>query len=179
MSGILIAIIIGGIYFELQTPGVGFPILASLVALVLYFTPYYLNGLAENWELIAFGIGIILISLEVFVIPGFGVAGIMGIILTVGALILAMLNNDNFDFSFVGSSDIFLATITALTGLVGAIIVMAIGGVRLANSKVFQRISLEDVQDAGQGFSSSTYKTKSLVGKTGKVIYDFETQRTH
>jgi len=39
VSGILILIIIGGIYFELQTPGVGFPILASIVAVILYFVP--------------------------------------------------------------------------------------------------------------------------------------------
>lgn len=167
VSGILIAIILGGVYFELQTPGVGFPILASAVALILYFTPYYLNGLAENWELIAFGIGVLLIALEIFVIPGFGVAGISGIILTCGALALAMVNNDNLDFSFVGSGDLYIATITTLTGLVGAILVMAIGGVRLANSEVFKRISLEDVQDTSKGFSSSTYKSKSLVGKTG------------
>ncbi|MEP2024640.1 MAG: nodulation protein NfeD, partial [Reichenbachiella sp.] len=51
VSGILILIILGGIYFELQTPGVGFPILAALIAIILYFTPYYLNGLAENWEI--------------------------------------------------------------------------------------------------------------------------------
>lgn len=167
VSGILIALILGGIYFELQTPGIGFPILASLVALILYFTPYYLNGLAENWELITFGIGILLIAVEIFIIPGFGVAGILGIILTCGALILAMLNNDNLDFSFVNSGDIFIATITTLTGLVGAMIVMIIGGVRLANSKVFSRVSLEEVQDTSKGFSSSTYKSKSLVGKAG------------
>ena len=54
LSGILILIVIGGIYFELQTPGVGFPILAAMVALTLYLVPHYLNGLAENWEIAAF-----------------------------------------------------------------------------------------------------------------------------
>src|SRR5690606_3365527 len=34
ISGILILIIIGGIYFELQTPGVGFPIIAAFIALL-------------------------------------------------------------------------------------------------------------------------------------------------
>ena len=52
LSGILILIIIGGIYFELQTPGVGFPILASVIAGILYLVPYYLTGLAANWEII-------------------------------------------------------------------------------------------------------------------------------
>ncbi len=65
VSGILILIIIGGIYFELQTPGVGFPILAAIVATLLYFVPYYLNGLAENWEVLIFFIGIILLAIFV------------------------------------------------------------------------------------------------------------------
>ena len=51
LSGILLLIILGGIYFELQTPGVGFPILAAGIAATLYFIPYYLTGLAANWEL--------------------------------------------------------------------------------------------------------------------------------
>ncbi|WP_421869683.1 NfeD family protein [Marinoscillum sp.] len=169
VSGILILVIIGGIYFELQTPGVGFPILASIIATVLYFTPYYLNGLAENWEIIAFFAGVALIAAEIFVIPGFGVAGISGLILTLGSLILVMLNNDAFDFSFVNMDDIFIAVATTLAGLLGSIIIMFLGGVRLANSKVFQRIALSDVQNHDQGFTSSFYKEKSLVGKKGKA----------
>src|SRR5690606_16525795 len=73
ISGILILIIIVGIYFELQSPGVGFPILAAFIALLLYFSPYYLHGLADNWEIIIFFIGIGLIMVEIFVHPGFGV----------------------------------------------------------------------------------------------------------
>src|SRR5690606_27607169 len=91
VSSILILIIIGGIYFELQTPVVGFPLLAAFIALLLYFTPYYPIVLAENWEIIIFFVGIGLLLVEIFVIPGFGVAGISGITLMVGGLILAML----------------------------------------------------------------------------------------
>ena len=47
ISGLLILLIIGGIYFELQTPGIGFPLFAAITALVLYLVPYYLNGLAD------------------------------------------------------------------------------------------------------------------------------------
>jgi len=49
ISGILILVIIGGIYFELQTPGIGFPLFAAITALILYLVPYYMNGLAEYW----------------------------------------------------------------------------------------------------------------------------------
>ncbi len=166
VSGILILIIIGGIYFELQTPGVGFPILASLVAAIIYFTPYYLNGLAENWEIIMFFIGVALLAAEIFVIPGFGIAGVSGLILTIGSLVLVMLNNDTFDFSFVNSGDLFIAVSTTIMGLFGAIIVMFIGGVRLTNTQFFNRIALQDVQDTSQGYSSN-FKSESFIGKTG------------
>ena len=82
MQGILILIIIGGIYFELQTPGVGFPILASVVAAVLYFAPLYLDGLAANWEIILFLVGVVLLGVEIFVLPGFGVAGVLGLVIS-------------------------------------------------------------------------------------------------
>ena len=47
VSGILIMMIIGGIYFELQTPGVGFPLVVALLGAILFFAPHYLEGLAE------------------------------------------------------------------------------------------------------------------------------------
>ena len=169
VSGILILIIIGGIYFELQTPGVGFPILASLIAVILYFVPNYLNGLAENWEILLFVVGIILIALEVFVIPGFGVAGILGLVCTIGSLVLVMLNNDWFDFSFVGGDQIFISVATVLAGLLGALIVMFIGGAKLLDSNVFKRIALQEVQDKQEGFISTVYKKKSLVGTKAKT----------
>ena len=170
ISGILIMVIIGGIYFELQTPGVGFPIAAAAVALILYLIPYYLTGLAENWELAMFIVGIILIALEIFVIPGFGVAGVLGIIATMGSLILIMLNNDFFDFSFVNGGDAFVAILTTLIAVVGAVAVMFILGARLTNSKAFDRIALVDTQNKEAGYTSSTYGSKHLVGKQGTAF---------
>ncbi len=166
VSGILILIIIGGIYFELQTPGVGFPIAASIIAALLYFIPYYLNGLAENWEIAMFIIGVILIAVEIFVLPGFGVAGVLGIVCTLGALVLVMINNDGFQFDFVDPGEIFKAIATTLAALLGAVIVMFFGGVRLANSRVFSRIALQETQESQEGFTSMFYDD-SLVGKKG------------
>lgn len=164
VSGILILIIIGGIYFELQTPGVGFPILAAIVAVILYFVPNYLNGLAENWEIILFVVGVILIAVEIFVIPGFGVAGVLGLILTLGSLVLVMLNNDFFDFSFVGGTELIIAVAVVSLGMIGAIVVMFVGGASLANSNAFKRIALQETQAKEEGFTSTFYKEKSMVG---------------
>ncbi|MDE6049343.1 MAG: nodulation protein NfeD, partial [Paramuribaculum sp.] len=78
VQGILIMLIVGGIYFELQTPGMGFPSVVAIMAAVLYFLPLYLTGIASSWVILLFLVGLLLLLLEIFVIPGFGIAGIAG-----------------------------------------------------------------------------------------------------
>lgn len=166
ISGILILVILGGIYFELQTPGVGFPLIAAVTALVLYLVPYYLNGLAANWEVIALFGGLVMIGLEIFVIPGFGIAGVLGIALTVGSLILIMVNNDTFDFHFVQPNELILAVAATLGGLLGGIVVMFIGGARLSNMEFFKRVALVTSQERAQGYTSS-FREETMTGKKG------------
>ena len=103
---------------------------------------------------------------EIFVIPGFGVAGIGGIILMTGSLILVMLNNDFFDFSFVDANDITSAAAATLSGLLASILLMFFGGVRFTQSKVFKRISLEDTQEKSEGYTSN-FNQQSYMGKKG------------
>ncbi len=167
VSGILLLIILGGIYFELQTPGVGFPLLAAVVAAILYFVPYYMNGLAENWEILLFIIGIILIVVEVFVIPGFGIAGVLGIICTISGLTLVMLENDALDFTFVPDYKILISLGTVLSSVAIGVILLFFGGVRVVNSKAFRRISLETTMDKKEGYTSPI--NTDLVGKKGKA----------
>jgi membrane-bound serine protease (ClpP class) len=167
ISGILILIIIAGIYFEMQAPGLGFAGLAALVALILYLIPYYLNGLAENWEIIAFFIGIMLIGLEIFVIPGFGVAGISGIVITVGSLVLIMVNNDAFDFEFVRMNDLLLALAASLGGMLGGGILLFVLGSKLSGTRFYSRVALTDTQDSSKGYTSNVLVKESLKGKSG------------
>lgn len=166
ISSILILVIIGGIYFEMQTPGLGFAGLAALVALILYLVPYYLNGLADNWEIIAFFIGMGLIAVEIFVLPGFGIAGIAGIVLTMISLFLIMLNNDAFNFEFVPMNDIIYALIAAVGGTLGGIILLLVGGSKLPDTRFFKKIALTDTQNRSEGYVSFQF-SESLVGKKG------------
>jgi membrane-bound serine protease (ClpP class) len=182
ISGLLILIIIGGIYFELQTPGVGFPLFAAITALVLYLVPYYLNGLADYWEIIALFVGLGLLAVEIFVLPGFGIAGIAGIALTVSSLILIMLNNDFFNFDFVPLGDIVVAGTAAIGGLAGGLLLLFFGGARLAETAAFRRIALTDTQDSKNGYTVNPLL--NMVGKkgvaqtvlrpSGKVLIDQE-----
>lgn len=183
ISGILILVILGGIYFELQTPGIGFPLFAAITALVLYLVPYYLNGLAEYWEIIALFVGLLLIAAEVFIIPGFGIAGVAGIGLTLLSLVLIMLNNDFFNFEFVPLGDIVQAAFVAVAGLTGGFLLLIFAGPKLLDSKAFQRLALNDAQNSSEGYtvnanSQSMLKKKGIahtvLRPSGKILLDGE-----
>lgn len=98
LQSIFLMMIIGGIYFELQSPGLGLPSVIALLGAVLYFSPLYMHGLALNWEIVLFVIGLILLGIEIFVTPGFGVAGVLGIVLALTSLVFAMVDNDMLYF---------------------------------------------------------------------------------
>ena len=104
-QGLMIMLIVGGIYFELQTPGVGFPLAAAVAGALLYFAPLYVEGLAANWELLLFILGIVLVMVEIFVTPGFGVPGIAGIAAIVVGLTFALMDTDLLRFVWRGELD--------------------------------------------------------------------------
>lgn len=162
-QSILILIIIGGIYFELQTPGVGFPLVAAIVAGILYFSPLYIEGLAQNWEILLFVVGLLLIALEIFVIPGFGIAGVSGIILVVSGFFLSLLDNVNFNFEGVSSAETGRATLTVLIGFVlGTVTVVWLSSL-IGTKGMFRRMAL--VTDL-ENTTSSPLLT-GMIGKEG------------
>jgi membrane-bound serine protease (ClpP class) len=169
VQGILILLIIGGIYFELQTPGIGFALVLAVIGAVFYFAPLYVDGLAEHWEIILFIVGIILLLVEIFVIPGFGVAGISGIALVVIGLALSLLSNVKLDFSGIGVLVIFKAfafvVFFVFTALVGSI--WASG--KLFSSGPFNRLALKRTQEKSEGFISSPEDIRNLIGKVGEA----------
>ena len=116
LQAILITLIFGGIIMELKTPGIGFPSAIACTAAVLYFAPLYIDGLAANWEILIFVVGIILLIFEIFVIPGFGIAGISGIIFILASLVLALIGNVNFNFDSVSTSEASKGLLTVVSG---------------------------------------------------------------
>ena len=169
LSGILIMIIIGGIYFELQTPGIGFPLAASILAAVLYFAPLYLGGLAENWEILIFVLGIILVALEIFVIPGFGVAGISGIILIVTGLTLSMIDNINFEFTLPSLFPVVKSLFIVMVSMLMSIVLSIWLSNKLLTSGVspLKRFVLDSKQDVSEGFVAVDNENKKMLGMTG------------
>jgi membrane-bound serine protease (ClpP class) len=171
VSGILILVIVGGIYFELQTPGIGFPLLAALSAAVLYFAPMYLEGLASNWHVVVFVAGIALVAVEVFAIPGFGVTGVLGIIGILTGLIFGMV--DKIVFSFGPTENGIKEVLIASSIVLGSMLVAFIGSLWLSQklfspNRLFGSLALEKNQQVGEGYVSfDTNLQGSLIGKTG------------
>jgi len=169
ISGLLIMAIIGGIYFEMQSPGIGFPLGVAVIAAVAYFAPLYLEGLAAHWEILVFVIGVILVVVEIFVIPGFGVAGISGIVLMFVSLVLSLINNVNFDFEGVEIGDIGVAVTTVVVGVFGGFILSLYLGNKVftSNTGMFRNMSLKSVQNVSDGFVCIETGMFALKGKTG------------
>ncbi|MHC4220821.1 MAG: NfeD family protein, partial [Planctomycetota bacterium] len=79
VMGILVMLAMLGVYLELNTPGVGLPGLVAVICFTIIIGSKYLIGLANWVEVALFITGILLLMVEIFVLPGFGIAGVMGI----------------------------------------------------------------------------------------------------
>lgn len=170
-QGIMIMLIIGGLYFELQSPGIGFPLVVAILGAVLYFAPLYVEGLMAHWELVLFIAGIILIIVEIFVTPGFGVLGILGILAVILGLTFAMIDTDLLRYIPSGELSVgFLLRPIALVllSVTAAIVLSIILGRRVLThqSRVRSRLVLTSSMEAEQGYVSHTPE-RNLVGSAG------------
>lgn len=169
VSGVLIMLIVGGLYFELQSPGVGFPLAAAILGAVLYFAPLYLEGLVEHWEILIFFVGIILLAIELFVVPGFGFFGITGIILIVVSLALAMVGNDGLNFTIPDITNIVhalvIVSVSSLFGLIASYYLSK----KLFASESMLNLSLSTTQQRSQGFGIDIEAYKSVIGLQGEA----------
>lgn len=86
--GFLFFIAIVCIYIEMATM-TGFFGVISALAFAIFFWSKVMGGTADSLELAIFAVGLGCLALEVFVVPGFGVFGVSGILLVLGSLIMA------------------------------------------------------------------------------------------
>lgn len=152
-----------GLLFEVKTAGFGFGGIAGLTALGLFFGAHLLVGLAGWEELILLGAGLVLILVEVFLIPGFGLAGALGIVSLGGGVILAMLGR------FPTMADVG----TAMTVLAASILItgsLAYAFLRhLPWSRRLRGIFLQESTSRATGYVSSEARV-DLVGLEGTAL---------
>lgn len=173
LRGLCITFIFLGIYFELQSPGIGFALVIAIIAALLYFAPLYVEGLAANWEILLFVVGIILIFLEIFVVPGFGITGISGIIFTFMGLVLSMIKNVGFNFEMSGNGTITESILVVLSSFVISLAVMFAFFGRFSKSKLFKTLSLQTSENNSEGYRSTIFaEPANFIGKTGIAMSD-------
>jgi len=168
VQSLLILLIIGGIYFELQTPGIGFPLGIAVIAALLYFAPLYIEGLAQNWEILAFVAGVVLLVLEIFVIPGFGIAGIAGILLMLISLTLGVIDNIVFEFEGIAALSIVAKVFARI--LITVLVAFGLSlwlSRKVGMSGFFKGLSLDARQERSEGFIGIDTHQKEMIGKTG------------
>ena len=172
ISGILIMMILGGIYFELQSPGIGFPIIIAVLGAILYFAPLYLEGMAANWEILIFIVGLILIIVEIFAFPGFGVFGISGVVLSFTGLVLSLINNVDFNFEWVEPRSVIAAISTVSISFFGGIVICLYLAKKIFTTRtgIFNKLALNTIEDTNSGFISIDQDMLQLQGKTGTAF---------
>ena len=154
-----------GLFFEIKSPGFGVPGILGLACLALFFGSHLLVGLADMLEFIILFSGITLILIEILVIPGFGVAGISGIILCLYAffkmLIGAYPSPEDYQAAYMGLS------MGILTTVIAAVILFK----TLPQTELYKRLIPFTPQKSEAGFTISRgYET--LIGEKGKTTTD-------
>ena len=172
ISAILLLLIFGGIFLEVKTPGFGFGGITALVGIALFFAPHYVEGLAEVWEMALFLVGVILIVLEIFVIPGFGVAGVSGFILAVLGVGAALLGNRGISFEYVTVADVLNSIALVLVMLSTAILLVILAARHLVRSKAAYPYVDQSTQDKAEGYTAFNRSLAQLVGQEGEAFSD-------
>lgn len=156
ISGLLLAIGFAGIALEVFTAGWGGFGSIALIALGLFFAGHYFSGSASLGLVLLFGIGLALLLIEFFAIPGFGVTGIGGLALILLSVFLAF--------------DSFSAGLAAVAiGLLGTVVLVLVGFRKLPRSKVWSKLALDTSLSTDAGYLPRESRS-DLVGQTGTTI---------
>lgn len=165
VSSLLISLGLIGLFFEIKTPGWGVPGTLGLLFLTLFFGSHYIVNLADIIEIILFIVGAVLLLLEIFVIPGFGVAGVGGIILMIAGIYLSLVGQfKHVDPSSFSSAAGYLAFSLILT-ILGALVIIKL----FPKSSIWRTISLEESQLKDKGYIASR-DYRGYLGKEGKAL---------
>ncbi len=161
VSSLLMTIGILGIIVEIRVPGFGMPGLVGIINLGLFFWGHWLVQLAGWEELLLVGIGLVLLALEVFVIPGFGITGVLGFLAVLGGLGLSLVGEG-------ATGDVVLTAVgqvalSLLLAIAAALVLLRF----MTHTPFGQRLILKTELPAGEGYASTPESDFRWLGKRG------------
>lgn len=159
IAGLLLVIGLVGIFVEIKTPGFGVPGVLGVSALTLFFLGHIACGASDWGPMVVFFVGLLLVALEIFVIPGFGLVGFLGLL-----CILV-----SFFWAF-GFENIYTALRVITFSLTAAIAIMILlATFVLPKMPLFRRVALETVLSSEEGCKATT-ADNSLIGSEGVAV---------
>jgi membrane-bound serine protease (ClpP class) len=180
VSGLLLSIGLLGLYVEIKTPGWG-PGIVGLAALGTFFFGHHVVNLAGWEELLLVLMGIVLLIIEIFVLPGFGIAGVSGLIFLGTGLLLAMIGHD---FGLATAAGTVRAAAVTLSSAILVSAAAFVGVLRLLPHSRFARAGLyldDSIQAPTGSFANdlSVHVGRSGIARTmlrpsGVVVVDGE-----
>lgn len=153
-----ILLIIGflGLIIEATTPGFGVPGTMGLISLALFFGGHMIAGVG-NWFYVGlFILGVVLLLIEIFLIPGFGLAGISGIILIFASI-----------FFTLGGGERALYSIGVVAAILLVLFVILL--ILFPRLPIWKKLGLKERLETEKGYTSYT-KIDELTGKEGTVL---------
>lgn len=156
-----------GLLVEIKTPAFGMAGAAGLLALSLFFGSHLIIGLAGLEDIMIFGAGLILVGVEIFIVPGFGLFGILGGVAIFGGLYMSLLGTLPSMPDFTRAGMVLTTTVLVILVTSWALLRSLTGNSRLARSGVL----LLQRADREKGFES-TERREDLVGVEGTALTD-------
>jgi membrane-bound serine protease (ClpP class) len=170
VTSLLVLVGLAALYLEITSPGFGVPGTIAIIAFMIIFLGGALLGTVGSLEIILFLLGIILLAVEIFLIPGFGVTGISGIILMILALILS---RQEFVIPRVPWQwDIFLRNLRNIGfGFVGSLVLLVLLLRIFPRTPGLKRLILESSQEATAGYTVQSLEASALLaGRRGTAV---------
>jgi membrane-bound serine protease (ClpP class) len=164
LASALMTIGLLGILVEIRTPGFGFPGVIGLLSFAVLFWGHWIVQLAGWEELLLVAAGTLLIGAEVFVIPGFGVAGIAGIVALVAGLGMTLVGEGATTSMVIGA--LGRVAISVLFAIGGALVLLRV----LPHLPYGRRFVLNEDMNADLGYATAPETDRSWLGRTGTAV---------
>jgi len=171
VSPLLLSLAVLGIAFELKAGAFGLGGLVSLAALALFFGASYLQGLAGWQEALLLVIGLAALAVEILVLPGFGVTGVVGAVCVTVAVVLALTGTSPTPTDLAQA----LAIVAASAVICAAVVYTWVR--HLPSSNRFAGLLLKGAGHRTEGFVTAPARPE-LVGRRGLAITDLRPSGT-
>lgn len=156
-----------GLLIEFKTPAFGMAGVGGAVLLGLFFFSHYLVGLAGWEEFMLLLAGLALIGVEMFVLPGFGIAGMAGVLAVVGSLYLSLVTHLSSEADMSQAAGILSAALLVVIIAAWALLRALPRSGRFARSGML----LGEATDRATGYISNPVRDE-LVGREGVALTD-------